>query len=119
MKVTRIDTGRTDELPNLGHVLVHTDEGVTGRGETFFFADTVEAHIHDVVAEYLVGQDPGSIERHASALRGYVGAAASGAASGASCPRPASSLCATPPSSASPGSGSTGRGRWPGSRATS
>jgi L-alanine-DL-glutamate epimerase-like enolase superfamily enzyme len=79
VKVTRIDTVRTDEFPNLVHVLVHTDEGVTGLGETFFFADAVEAHIHDVVAEYLVGQDPGSIERHASALRGYVGAAASGA----------------------------------------
>jgi L-alanine-DL-glutamate epimerase-like enolase superfamily enzyme len=79
MRVTRIDTVRTDEFPNLVHVLVHTDEGLTGLGETFFFAEAVEAHIHDVVAAYLLGQDPGLIERHATALRGYVGAAASGA----------------------------------------
>jgi galactonate dehydratase len=79
MRVTRIDTVRTEEFPNLIHVLVHTDEGLTGLGETFFFADAVEAHIHDVVAEYLLGEDPVSIERHAAALRGYVGAAASGA----------------------------------------
>jgi L-alanine-DL-glutamate epimerase-like enolase superfamily enzyme len=79
MKVTRIDTVRTDEFPNLVHVLVHTSEGLTGLGETFFFADAVEAHVHDVVADYLLGEDPAQIERHASALRGYVGAAASGA----------------------------------------
>jgi L-alanine-DL-glutamate epimerase-like enolase superfamily enzyme len=79
MRVTRIDTVRVGEFPNLVHVLVHTDEGLTGLGETFFFADAVEAHIHDVVAEYLLGQDPVAIERHAAALRGYVGAAASGA----------------------------------------
>jgi galactonate dehydratase len=79
VRVTRIDTVRLDEFPSLVHVLVHTDEGLTGLGETYFFADAVEAHVHDVVADYLLGQDPGQIERHATALRGYVGAAASGA----------------------------------------
>lgn len=79
MRITRIDTVRTQEFPNLVHVVVHTDEGLTGLGETFFFADAVEAHTHDIVAAYLLGQDPVSIERHAAALRGYVGAAASGA----------------------------------------
>jgi galactonate dehydratase len=79
MKISRIDTVRTDEFPNLVHVLVHTSEGLTGLGETFFFADAVEAHIHDVVAEYLLGEDPAHIERHAAALSGYVGASSSGA----------------------------------------
>jgi galactonate dehydratase len=79
MRITRIDTIRTEGFPNLVHVLVHTDKGLTGLGETFFFAAAVEAHIHDVVAEYLLGEDPIQIERHAAALRGYVGAAASGA----------------------------------------
>ena len=79
MRVTRIDTIRTEEFSNLVHVLVHSDEGLTGLGETFFFADAVDAHIHDVVADYLLGEDPVPIERHAAALRGYVGAAASGA----------------------------------------
>jgi L-alanine-DL-glutamate epimerase-like enolase superfamily enzyme len=79
MRITRIDTVRTDEFPSLVHVLVHTDEGLTGLGETFFFADAVEAHVHDAVAGYLLGRDPAQIERHAAALRGYVGAADSGA----------------------------------------
>ena len=79
MRITRIDTVRTDEFPNLVHVLVHTDEELTGLGETFFFADAVEAHVHDAVADYLLGEDPSQIERHAGALRGYVGSGSSGA----------------------------------------
>ena len=79
MRITALETVRLDEFPSLVHVLLHTDEGVTGLGETFFFADAVEAHLHDVVAEYLLGQDPAAIERHALALRGYVGTAGSGA----------------------------------------
>jgi galactonate dehydratase len=79
MRVTRIDTVRLDEFPSLVHLLVHTDEGLVGLGETFFFADAVEAHVHDIVADYLLGRNPAQIERHAAALRGYVGAASSGA----------------------------------------
>jgi galactonate dehydratase len=79
VRVTRIDTVRIDEFPSLVHLLVHTDDGLTGLGETFFFADAVEAHVHDIVAEYLLGKDPTQIERHAAALRGYVGGAGSGA----------------------------------------
>ncbi len=79
MRITRIDTVRTDEFPNLVHVLLHTSEGLTGLGETFFFADAVEAHVHDAVADYLLGEDPAEIERHATRLRGYVGAGSSGA----------------------------------------
>ena len=78
MKITRIDTLRLEEFPSLVHVLVHTDEGLVGLGETFFFADAVEAHVH-TVARYLIGQDPALIERHARTLRGYVGTAGSGA----------------------------------------
>src|SRR3954463_14148102 len=79
MKITRVDTLRLSEFPSLVYVLVHTDEGLVGLGETFFFADAVEAHVHEVVADYLLGQDPAQVERHARALRGYVGSHASGA----------------------------------------
>lgn len=79
MRITALETVRVDEFPSLLHVLLHTDEGLTGLGETFFFAEAVEAHLHDVVADYLVGQDSARIERHALALRGYVGPAGSGA----------------------------------------
>jgi galactonate dehydratase len=78
VKITRIDTLRLDEFPSLVHVLVHTDEGLVGLGETFFFADAVEAHVH-TVAGYLLGRDPRDVEAHARALRGYVGTAGSGA----------------------------------------
>jgi galactonate dehydratase len=78
VKITRIETLRLDEFPSLLHLLVHTDEGLVGLGETFFFADAVEAHMH-AIADYLVGQDPSKIEKHSRALRGYVGSAASGA----------------------------------------
>jgi galactonate dehydratase len=79
MRITGIDTIRTDEFPNLVHVLLHTDAGLSGLGETFFFADAVEAHLHSVVADYLLGEDPTQIERHCGALRGYVGTASAGA----------------------------------------
>src|SRR3954454_5412933 len=78
MKITRADTLRLSEFPSLVHVLVHTDEGLVGLGETFFFADAVEAHVH-AVAGYLLGQDPGRVEAHARALRRYVGTAGRGA----------------------------------------
>jgi galactonate dehydratase len=79
MRITGIDTIRTEEFPNLVHVQLHTSEGITGLGETFFFADAVEAHIHRTVADYLLGEDPADIERHCTSLRGYVGTASSGA----------------------------------------
>jgi galactonate dehydratase len=78
VKITRVDTLRLDEFPSLVHVLLHTDEGLVGLGETFFFADAVEAHVH-TLAGYLVGEDPSRIEAHARVVRGYVGTAGSGA----------------------------------------
>ena len=36
MKVTRVETLRLDEFPNLLFVHVHTEEGLVGLGETFF-----------------------------------------------------------------------------------
>ena len=75
MKITRIDTLRLDEFPSLVHVLVHTDEGLVGLGETFFFADAVEAHVH-TVAGYLLGRGPGddrAARAHAARLRRHGG----------------------------------------------
>jgi galactonate dehydratase len=78
MKITRIDTLRLEEFPNLLFVTVHTDEGPAGLGETFFGAQAVEAYLHESVAPYLLGKDPLQIERHATALRGYLGYASTG-----------------------------------------
>ncbi len=73
MKITKLETLRLEEFPNLIWVLVHTDEGLTGLGETFFGAQAVESYLHESVAPYLLGKDPLQIDRHARALYGYLG----------------------------------------------
>jgi galactonate dehydratase len=73
MKVTGIETVRTDEFPNLLWVRIATDEGLTGLGETFYGPAAAEAHIHGLIAPYLMGKDPRQIERHQAHLTGYVG----------------------------------------------
>ncbi len=78
MKVSRVETLRLEEFPNILFVQVHTDEGLTGLGETFFGAQAVEAYVHESVAPYLLGKDPLQIDRHARALYGYVGYRSSG-----------------------------------------
>src|SRR6266446_4364554 len=52
MKITSIETLRTEEFANVLWVRVHTDSGVTGLGETFYGAGAVEAHIHDKLRVY-------------------------------------------------------------------
>ena len=73
MKVTAIDTIRIDEFPNLLWVHIQTDEGLIGLGETFYGPGAAEAHIHETIAPYLLGQDPLKIDRHQANLIGYVG----------------------------------------------
>jgi L-alanine-DL-glutamate epimerase-like enolase superfamily enzyme len=62
MKITKLETLRTDEFSNVLWVRVHTDAGIVGLGETFYGAASVEAHIHDVLAGRLLGRDPLRIE---------------------------------------------------------
>jgi galactonate dehydratase len=79
MKVVQVDTLRLDEFPNILFVQVHTDEGLTGLGETFFGARAVEAYLHETAAHYMLGRDPLRIDQHAKQLHGYLGYASSGA----------------------------------------
>ncbi len=62
MRITALETLRTDEYANILWVRVHTDAGPIGLGETFYGAGAVEAHIHDTLAGRLLGQDPLRIE---------------------------------------------------------
>lgn len=62
MKITGIETLRTEEFANVLWVRVHTDAGVTGLGETFYGAGAVEAHIHDTLAQRLLGRNPLHVE---------------------------------------------------------
>jgi galactonate dehydratase len=79
MKITALETIRIAQYPNLVWVQIHTDEGLTGLGETFFHARTVEAYLHEVVAQKLIGRDPLAIDRIAHDLVGYLGFRSTGA----------------------------------------
>ena len=73
MKIISIETVRVEQHANLIWVLVHTDEGVSGLGETFFLSKTVEAYLHEHVAPRLIGENPLDIGRIAAKLSPYVG----------------------------------------------
>ena len=62
MKITAIETLRTDEFANVLWVRIHTDAGVIGLGETFYGAGAVEAHLHDMLSMRLLGKNPLCIE---------------------------------------------------------
>jgi galactonate dehydratase len=62
MKITSLETLRTEEFANVLWVRVHTDAGAIGLGETFYGAGAVEAHIHDTLASRLLGRNPLHIE---------------------------------------------------------
>lgn len=62
MKITKIETLRTQEFFNVIWVRIHTDSGVVGLGETFYGAGAVEAHIHETLVIRLLGQNPLHIE---------------------------------------------------------
>jgi len=77
-RIVAIETVRSSLQPNAMFVLVHSDDGQVGLGETFYGAASVEAYIHEVAA--LALQAPG---RHTPArvsrqLHGYVGYSGSG-----------------------------------------
>lgn len=79
MKVTKVETIRLDRHPNLIWVRLHTDEGITGLGETWFGAAPVESDIHDRIAPLLIGEDPSRIEYLNRILRSYAGFHGTGA----------------------------------------
>lgn len=78
MRIVELETLRVQAFPNLIFVLLRTDDGAEGLGETFYGAEAVETHLHSIVAPALLGQDARAIERHARALAGYVGYAGTG-----------------------------------------
>lgn len=62
LKITAIETLRTEEFANVLWVRVHTDAGVIGLGETFYGSGAVEAHLHDTLAGRVLGKNPLHIE---------------------------------------------------------
>ncbi len=66
-----MQTVRAEEYTEFLGILVKTDEGVTGLGETCFGPESVEAYIHESAAPRLLGQDPLAVERHARDLASF------------------------------------------------
>lgn len=71
MRITEIETIEMPadfELPQLLLVRVHTDEGISGVGDTYFLPQACREIILRDMAPALLGEDPCEIERHASTL---------------------------------------------------
>ena len=64
MIISKIETIRVGQFPDLIFVQVHTETGLIGLGETWYGASTVESAIHDHFGPLLIGRDPAEIERH-------------------------------------------------------
>jgi len=60
MKISKIETVScpTGATPALSFVRVHTDEGVSGLGETYYTPESVAAYVHEVIAPHVLGLDP-------------------------------------------------------------
>ncbi|MFY8155863.1 MAG: mandelate racemase/muconate lactonizing enzyme family protein, partial [Rhabdaerophilum sp.] len=71
MRITALETLRIEEFGNIIFVLLHTDEGLVGLGETFLGPKAVEAYLHETVAPKILGKDPLQIERINAELAGY------------------------------------------------
>ena len=78
MKLTKLETLRLDEFPNLVWLRVQTDEGLSGLGETSFAARSVEAYLHEYVAPRVLGRNPLELEALTRSLAGYLGFRGSG-----------------------------------------
>lgn len=73
MKITKIETIRLAEFPQLLWLQIGTDEGICGLGETFFHSSAVEAYLHEDLAHQLLGRDPLAIDAIARDLVQYLG----------------------------------------------
>jgi galactonate dehydratase len=71
MKITEVQTVRAQEYAEFLAIVLRTDDGLTGLGETCFGPESVEAYIHEAVAPRLLGADPLTIERHAKELPSF------------------------------------------------
>ena len=79
MKITAVETLRLTDHPNLLWTRVHTDQGLTGLGETYFGAGACEADVHDRIAPIILGEDSRRIEYLNMKMQPYTGFTGSGA----------------------------------------
>ena len=58
MKITKVETIQIEEFFHVLWVQIHTDNGMTGLGETWYLPRAVASVIHEAYAPMLVGRDP-------------------------------------------------------------
>lgn len=73
MKVVAVETLRPEVQPNVCFLQLHTDEGLTGLGESFFAAEEVETYVHNAIAPVLLGMADPAPQRLARTLAAYAG----------------------------------------------
>ena len=73
MKITRLETLRLAEFPNLVWLRLHTDEGIVGLGETSYAAQSVETYLHEYIAPRVLGREALEIDERTRSLTGYLG----------------------------------------------
>jgi galactonate dehydratase len=78
MRITRLETIRVEEFPNIIWVRAHGEDGLHGLGETFKAARSVETFVHEVIAPRVIGEDAFAIDKIAASLHGYLGFSSSG-----------------------------------------
>jgi galactonate dehydratase len=59
--IEAVETVRHPEFPQLTHVLLHARDGLSGLGETYYHAESVEAHVHAELAPRVVGSPAANI----------------------------------------------------------
>jgi L-alanine-DL-glutamate epimerase-like enolase superfamily enzyme len=62
VKITALETVNVEAYPQITFVLVHTDEGIVGLGDTFFGTTSVQTYGHEIAAPLLLGDDPLAME---------------------------------------------------------
>lgn len=79
MKIAAIETIRVEEKPSVVWVQVHTDEGITGLGESWFGSAVIDTDVHDRIAPLLIGEEARGIERLNRKITPYAGFFGTGA----------------------------------------
>ena len=61
VRIESVETLRHPDFPLLTHVLLHSEDGRSGLGETFHHAAAVEEHVHSELAPRVVGAPAGNL----------------------------------------------------------
>ncbi|MGL5912397.1 MAG: mandelate racemase/muconate lactonizing enzyme family protein [Phycicoccus sp.] len=73
MKIDMVETFRTPAQPNICLVRLTDEDGVTGLGEGFFHASSIDAFVHDSAAPELIDVGDATPNTVSEMLRPYVG----------------------------------------------